>query len=81
MTDLAIRMLRKGIISLSPKILATYLFFLVSAVGLIMELITKSSNSTPNCFRAHVFTLPNPLPSGNPRNGLVITIPETFRYG
>lgn len=79
MIDLAIRMLRKGIISLSPKIFATSLFFLVKAVGFIIELITKSSSYTPNCFKAHVFIFPNPLSSGKPRNGLVMMMPETFK--
>jgi hypothetical protein len=79
--DLAILILRKGIIKRSPKILATYLFFFVKAVGLIIELMTKSYNSRPSCFNAQILIFPNPLPSGNPRKGEVNITPDTFKKG
>jgi hypothetical protein len=74
-------MLKNGIISLSVKILCTCLFILVNAVGLVIAFITNYYIWWPTSLANSVLILGTFLCFDNPKSGLVIIAPETFKLG
>lgn len=79
--DFPILMLKKGIIRRSSKMELMYLLFLVKAVGLTIELMTKSSILSPISLISWSLAQGSSLSLGNPRRGLVIIQPAMLIPG